>query len=43
MQRVTQLEIHAEEGLLICADGEAITETPASIRIVPSALQVLVP
>ena len=43
MQRVTQLEITAEEELLICADGEAITKTPAIISIAPSALQVLVP
>ncbi len=43
MLRVSQLEIEANENLLICADGEPITKTPATIEIVPGALQVLVP
>lgn len=43
MTRVVSVEIESEDPLLICADGEPITNTPATIKVIPSALSVLVP
>jgi len=40
---VKHLEIESSTPLWICADGETIVQTPASIEIVPQALSILVP
>ena len=43
MMRTRRLEIDSKEPLWLWADGERITQTPATIEIVPRALSVLVP
>jgi diacylglycerol kinase family enzyme len=42
MQKARSLEVQAEERLLIQADGELLGLAPATFRILPQALQVLV-
>ena len=43
MERTQRLEIESEEPLWVWADGERITQTPATIEVVPGALAVMVP
>ena len=43
MYRTRRLEIDSREPLWLWADGESITQTPATIEIVPGGLSVLVP
>ena len=43
MERTRRLEIESEEPLWVWADGERITQTPATIEVVPGALSVMVP
>ena len=43
MYRTRRLEIDSREPLSLWADGELITQTPATIEVVPGGLSVLVP
>ena len=43
LQQTRRLEIESQEPLWLWADGERITQTPATIEVVPGALPVLVP
>ena len=43
MYQTRRLEIDSREPLWLWADGEPITQTPATIEVVPGALSVLVP
>ena len=43
MHRTRRLEIDSREPLWLSADGEPITQTPATIEVVPGGLSVLVP
>ena len=43
MHQTRRLEIDSREPLWLWADGEPITQTPATIEVVPGALSVLVP
>lgn len=43
LERTRVLEIRSHEPLTIWADGERVGRTPASIEVVPGALQVLAP
>ncbi len=43
MHRTRRLEIESDEPLWLWADGERITQTPATIEVVPRALSVLAP
>jgi YegS/Rv2252/BmrU family lipid kinase len=43
MVRGRELQIEADRPFVLYADGDPIGETPVTIRIVPDALQVLVP
>ena len=43
LEPIRRLEIESREPLWIFADGERITQTPATIEVVPRALSVLVP
>ena len=43
MHQTRRLEINSKEPLWLWADGERITQTPATIEIVPQAMSVLVP
>jgi diacylglycerol kinase (ATP) len=43
VQQTRRLEIESEAPLWLWADGEQITQTPATIEVVPLALPVLVP
>ena len=43
MQSVRRMEISAPVPLWLWADGEPVTQTPATIEVVPGALSVLVP
>jgi diacylglycerol kinase (ATP) len=43
MHQTRRLEIDSREPLWLWADGEPITQTPATIEVVPGALTVLVP
>ncbi|MFA0791625.1 lipid kinase [Microbulbifer echini] len=38
-----RIEIETKPGLEIHADGEPVTETPATFKVIPAALQILVP
>ena len=42
LEKVTDITIESSERLLLHADGELIGETPASFRLVPSALSIVV-
>ena len=39
----TELQIAADRPFSVYADGDPITELPATIRVLPSALNVIVP
>jgi YegS/Rv2252/BmrU family lipid kinase len=41
--RAKQIELSADRPLTIYADGDAVAELPASIRVLPSAVRVLAP
>ena len=43
IQQTRRLEIESSEPLWLWADGEPMTQTPATIEVVPHALSVLVP
>jgi YegS/Rv2252/BmrU family lipid kinase len=43
MLRAREVHIDADRPFVLYADGDPIGETPVTVRIVPSALQVLVP
>ena len=43
MERTRRLEIASDQPLWLWADGERITQTPATIEVVPRALSVLAP
>lgn len=41
--RTTSIEIRASRPFTVFADGDPLTELPATIRVIPSALRVIVP
>ena len=43
VRRCTELQIAADRPFSVYADGDPITELPATIRVLPSALNVIVP
>ncbi len=43
VRRCTELKIAADRPFSVYADGDPITELPATIRVLPSALNVIVP
>ena len=43
MSRTRRMEIESEQPLWVWADGEPMTQTPATIEVLPQALPVLVP
>jgi diacylglycerol kinase (ATP) len=42
MKRAKEIEIHAKQKMSLQADGELLGEVPAHIRILPSALKIIV-
>jgi diacylglycerol kinase (ATP) len=42
MKHVKEIEIHSRQKMAIQADGELLGEVPARIRILPSALKIIV-
>jgi len=43
VRRCRELEIAADRPFSVYADGDPITELPATIRVLPAALNVIVP
>ena len=41
-KQATEIEVEADEALLVEADGDVVGQTPASFRVLPRALNVLV-
>ena len=41
--QTTSIEIRASQPLVVYADGDPLTELPATVRVLPSALSVIVP
>ena len=41
--RASRLEVSASRPFPVYADGEHLTDTPASLRVLPRALSVIVP
>lgn len=41
--RATSIEIRASRPFTVYADGDPLTELPATVRVIPSALQMIVP
>ncbi|MCB0831782.1 MAG: diacylglycerol kinase family lipid kinase [Solirubrobacterales bacterium] len=41
--RVTSIEVRASRPFTVYADGDPLTELPATIRVIPSALRMIVP